>query len=97
MTGTVNTNKILAADKPKGFSTCYKSGSRHSSVDLSAPTILLPRVRIPSTPTTLFSFIVFVLYLSFENNENKQKEAGFGPFFFKKKTCYKSVDNDSLN
>ena len=27
-----------------------------------------------------FSFIVFVLYLSCEKNENKQKEAGFGPF-----------------
>ena len=44
----------------------------------SAPSILLPRVRIPSTPSTLSSFIVkFVLYLSssYENNENK-KEAG---------------------
>ena len=28
----------------------------------------------------LLSFIVFVLYLSCEKNENKQKEAGFGPF-----------------
>ena len=28
-----------------------------------------------------FSFIVFVLYLSFEKNENKHKEVGFGPFF----------------
>ena len=27
-----------------------------------------------------FSFIVFVLYLSCEKNENKQKEVGFGPF-----------------
>ena len=26
----------------------------------------------------------FVLYLSFEKNENKQKEAEFGPFFKKK-------------
>ena len=31
-----------------------------------------------------FSFIVFVLYLSCEKNENKQKEAGFGLFFLKK-------------
>ena len=31
----------------------------------------------------LLSFIVFVLYLSCEKNENKQKEAGFGPFFKK--------------
>ena len=122
--------------------------SRHSSVDSSAPTILPPRVQVPSTPSMLFhlqylcyifhgkrmklnkkrpglahfkkkerqgflgvlpqlsgficayhpaapglspkhtiyafSFIVFVLYLSFEKNKNKQKEAGFGPFFLKK-------------
>ena len=53
---------------------------RHSSVDLPAPTILPPWVRVPSIPSTLFSFIIFVLYLSFEKNGNKQKEAGFGPF-----------------
>ena len=27
-----------------------------------------------------FSFIVFVLHLSYEKNKNKQKEAGYGPF-----------------
>ena len=48
------------------------------------PTILPPRVWVPSTPSTLLSFTVFVLYLSCEKNENKQKEAGFGPFFKKK-------------
>ena len=58
---------------------CHR-GCLHSSVDLSAPTILLPQIRVPSTPSTLFSFIVFVQYLSCEKNENKQKEAGFGPF-----------------
>ena len=41
------------------------------------------RVQVPSTPSMLLSFIVFVLYLSCEKNENKQKEAGFGPFFKK--------------
>ena len=35
------------------------TGGRHSSVVLSAPTILWPRVRIPSTPSTLFT-ICFV-------------------------------------
>ena len=39
----------------------------------------------------LLSIIVkFVLYLSYEKNKNKQKEAGFGPFFDKKsmlETC----------
>ena len=48
------------------------------------PTILLPRVLVPSTPSMLLSFIAFVLYLSCEKNENKQKEAGFGPFFLMK-------------
>ena len=60
-------------------------GCRHSSVDSSVPTILLPQVQVPSTPSMLFSFIVSVLYLSCEKNENKQKEAGFGPFKENKK------------
>ena len=55
-------------------------GYRHSSVEYSAPTIQPPRVRVPSTPSTLLSFGVFLLYLSCEKNENKQKEDGFGPF-----------------
>ena len=33
-----------------------------------------------------------MLYLSCEKNENKQKEAGFGPFFFKKNNCYLCVE-----
>ena len=54
-------------------------------MDLSTPTILLPRAQIQSTPSMLLQFIVnFVLYLSLEKNENKQKEAEFGPFFKKK-------------
>ena len=44
-------------------------------MDSSAPSILLLQVRVPSTPSTLLSFIVFVLFLSCEKNENKQKEA----------------------
>ena len=46
-----------------------------SSVDLSAPTILLPRVQIPSKTCTIFS-ILFDLWS--EKDENKQKEAGIG-------------------
>ena len=49
-------------------------GGHHSSVVLSAPTILRPRVQIPSTPSMLFQFVLLKLYR--ENNENKQKEAG---------------------
>ena len=33
-------------------------GGRHSSVVSSAPTILRPRVRIPSTPSMLFSICI---------------------------------------
>ena len=46
-------------------------------MDSSAPTILPPG---SESQAHLLSFIVFVLYLSCEKNENKQKEAGFGPF-----------------
>ena len=42
-----------------------------------------PQVRIPSTPPTLLSFKVFVLYVSCEKNENKQREVVFGPFLRK--------------
>ena len=54
-------------------------------VDSSVPSILLPWVRVPSTPSTLFStYIAQIVCLSFEleceKNENKQKEAGNGPF-----------------
>ena len=56
-------------------------GWHTSSVDLSAPTILPPKVLVPSTPSMLLSFIVVVLYLSCEKNENNQKEAVIGPFF----------------
>ena len=53
-------------------------------MDSSAPTILPPRVRVPSTPSMLLSFIVFGLYLSCEKGENKLKEVGFGPLFKKR-------------
>ena len=51
---------------------------RHSSVVSSAPTILWPQVQIPSTLSTLFQFVLLKLYR--KNDENKQKEAGIGPF-----------------
>ena len=53
-----------------------REGAAIAQVDLSVPTILPSRVRVPSTPSRLFSFIVFVIYLSCEKKENKQKEAG---------------------
>ena len=54
-------------------------GCRHSSVDSSVLSIL----QLPSTPTTLLSFIIkFVLYLSLQCQKRTKiyiKEAGFGP------------------
>ena len=63
-----------------------------SSLDSSAPSILPPQVRVPSTPSMLYSiYIVQILNLSFEleceKDENKQKEAGICPFF-KQKTSF---------
>ena len=58
-----------------------------SSVDSSAPTILPPWVRVPSTLFTLLSFIVFVLYLPCEKNKNKEKRGRVWPIF--KKKCSK--------
>ena len=67
--------------------TSIKEGCCHSSVDSSAPTILGSSSK---HAIYAFSFIVFVLYLSCEKDENKQKEAGFGPF---KKTSIKEAKN----
>ena len=51
-------------------------GCRHSSVVLSAPTILQSWVRVPSTPSMLLmSNCVLYLSLYWEKEENKQKEA----------------------
>ena len=36
----------------------FKHRGRHSSVVSSAPTIVRPRVRIPSTPSMLFQFVL---------------------------------------
>ena len=56
-------------------------GSRHSSVDSSVSAILPPQVRVPCTPSMLLSLIEFVLYLSCEKNENKQKGGRVWPLF----------------
>ena len=38
-------------------------GDRHSSVVLTAPTILQPWVQIPSTPSTLFSICIIEIVM----------------------------------
>ena len=50
-------------------------GGRHSSVVLSAPTILPSQVRIPNTPSTLFS--IYIIEIVIKKDQNKQKEAHF--------------------
>ena len=56
----------LYVDRRKNF---WSEGCRHSYEDLSAPTIMPPRVQLPSTPSTLLSLIVFVLCLSCDKKE----------------------------
>ena len=53
-------------------------GCRHSSVDLSTSSILPPRILVPSTPSMLLS--IYIWFVSCRKDENKQKEAGIGPF-----------------
>ena len=70
-------------------------GCRHSSVDSSVPINLPPQVRVPSMSSMLSSFIIkIVLYWSCEKNENKQKEAGFGPFLKKKRETGNDKNTD---
>ena len=75
---------LMTLEHLKDWPKKHFMGCRHSSVDSSAPTILPPWVRFPSTPTMLLSFIVkFVLYLSCENNEINKKRPGLAHFLEK--------------
>ena len=65
-------------------------------MELPVPTILPLRVQVPSTPSTLLSFIVFVLYFSEEKNENKPKRSGLA-HFFKKRKRYLAFDDLEKN
>ena len=47
-------------------------GWRHSSVDLSAPSILPPRVRVTSTPSILLSIYIELCRGKDENKQNGQ-------------------------
>ena len=66
-------------------------GCRHSLVDSSAHSIMQPWVRVPSTPSTIYQFI---LICAIRKDENKRKEAGIGSFL----NCprhQKSLDTDN--
>ena len=56
---------------------------RDSSMDPSGPTILRPRVQIPST----ISMLQFEFLVHYEMDDNKQKEPGIGPFSKTSLTC----------
>ena len=56
-----------------------------------SPSTPMIRVQIPLKPT------VFSVTFVFEKNENKQKEVGVGPFFFKKKMPIAVVLFNSIN
>ena len=63
---------------------------RHSPVDSSAPSILPPQVRVPSTPSMLFSIykvqtVSFSIEFECEKNENKQKRSQDWAIFLKKR------------
>ena len=60
-------------------------GGGHSSVVSSASTILRPRVGIPSTPSR-YAFLICIIEIVMRKGQNKQIEAGIGPF----KTTYLS-------
>ena len=68
----------------KVVATNFTTKVAQKSIDVFGLFWKVKTVRVPSTPSTLFS-IVQIVYLSFEleceKNENKQKEAGIGPFF----------------
>ena len=51
---------------------------------LSAPSILRPRVRIPSTPSTHFSICIIEIVMG--KGLNKQKGGRDWPIFYKKYT-----------
>ena len=53
-------------------------GGRHNFVVSSAPTILRPGFESQAHHLRFFQFVLLKLYQ--ENNENKQKEVGIGPF-----------------
>ena len=60
------------------FPTQLMTACPHSSVFSCAPSILLPRVWVPSEPSPLKTINIW--FLSCRKYENKQKEARIGPF-----------------
>ena len=77
---------------------------RHSSVDLSEPTILLPRARFPSTPSMLFSSIVKFVLQVFVVKRTKLNKKRSGVAHLKKlklqpnsRFCWPCTSNGNAN
>ena len=60
--------------------TIKKEGCRHSSVDSSVPNILPPRVRVPSTPSMLLSFIVLCYICHLKRTKINKKRPDLAHF-----------------
>ena len=60
-------------------STQLIEGCHHSSVDLFEPSILLPQVLVPSTPSMLLS--IYIDFSHVENTKMNKMRPEFGPFF----------------
>ena len=74
--------------------TCGLVYGSHSSVVLSAPTILRPQIWIPSTPSMFFFNLHYWNCIKKINNK-KQKEARIGPFL--KKVFFQTLNKPSKN
>ena len=63
-------------------------GCHHSSVDLSAPTILLPRVRVPSTQSTLFHLLYLYYICHVKITKINKNRPGLVHFFKENKNKF---------
>ena len=71
-------------------------GGRHSSVVLSAPTILWPWVRIPSTPSNLLS-VCIICNCNEKRTKINKKRLGLAHFLKNKKIYYQHSIATLLN
>ena len=57
----ISTFIVIDEQNEEGDKVSESEGGCHSSVVLSAPTILQPQVQIPSTPSMLFSICIEIV------------------------------------
>ena len=59
----ISTFIVIDEQNEEGDKVSESEGGCHSSVVLSAPTILQPQVQIPSTPSMLFSICIIEIVM----------------------------------